>query len=417
MAAPGTYPVPAGRGRWRLTLHTRAYAYNIYPNQTGIGELTDARSRKLEQALNTPAVLSFSLDGHSPNAAAIQEMAHDVMAWRWDDQNNRDVLAFRGVITQSQDTLSEQTHTVAFTAHDYLSMMTRRFLTNSTPQTFTQTDQDSIAAYLVDYARSISTTSGTNLAPGSFLPLTSQYLNPSGASRAASGQKRDRTYVGQINLGDALDQLAKVINGFDYDCAPASDVYGTDVIRIFYPYQGVQRTSPQLMYGSTVSTVTRTVDSAQYANYERVVGNNGSSDPTAAQLFGEYWNADANSVSTAPQGLWMDGENASDVVIQQTLKDTAQGDIGRKGLLQPSYALGLRPGAYSWGNPNMGDVIPLIVQSGRLNVNTSIRVVGITYDIGDDGQEDVTLTLGRPDTTLQDIFSASSQDVNALARR
>ena len=57
----------------------------------------------------------------------------------------------------------------------------------------------------------------------------------------------------------------------------------------------------------------------------------------------------------------------------------------------------------------MGDVVPLIIQSGRLNVNTTIRVVGITYDIGDDGQEDVTLTLGRPDTTLFDIFTAADQ--------
>jgi len=171
------------------------------------------------------------------------------------------------------------------------------------------------------------------------------------------------------------------------------------------------------VYGSTVSTVTRNLDSADYANYQRNVGNNGSADPAAAQLFGEAWNADANNVTVATQGLWMNGSNASDVVLKQTLMDKANGDLGRSGLLIPHYAVGLRPGGYSWGNPNMGDVVPLIIQSGRLNVNTTIRVVGITYDIGDDGQEDVQLVLGRPDTTIADIFGSTDRDVDALARR
>ena len=39
----------------------------------------------------------------------------------------------------------------------------------------------------------------------------------------------------------------------------------------------------------------------------------------------------------------------------------------------------------------MGDIVPLVIQTGRLNVNTTIRVLGIAYDIGDDGQEDVDL--------------------------
>ena len=420
MAAPGTYPVPPGRGRWRLTLHKRAYS-SARPTDTGIGELTDARSRKLEQTLNSPAVFSFTLDGRSPNALAIQELSHDVIAWRWDDQQNKDVLAFRGIIAQSQDTISEQAHTVSFTAHDYLAMLQRRLITGSVHynEVFTQIDQDTIAGNLVNQAVQVYVASqDINLYPGSTLPLSYYPCTPAGVQRGPSGQKRDRTYPAQTNIGEALDQLAKVVNGFDYDLWPTSDVFGVDSIRLFYPYQGVQRSYPQLVYGSTVSTITRSLDSADYANYQRVVGNNGSSDPAAAQLYGEAWDlSQANNITVATQGLWMNGSNASDVTIKQTLVDKANGDLSRSGLLQPSYAVGLRPGAYSWGNPNMGDVVPLVIQSGRLNVNTNIRVVGLTYDIGDDGQEDVSLTLGRPDTTIYDIFTATDTDVNALARR
>jgi hypothetical protein len=421
MAAPGTYPVPPGRGRWRLTLHRRDFGTNARPTDTGIAELTDARSRKLVQALNQPATLSFTLDGRSPAALSIQEMSHDVIGWRFDDQTNKDVMAFRGIIAQSQDTLSEQAHTVAFTAHDYLAMLKRRLITGTVHynEVFTQVDQDTIASNLVQQAvQTYAASVDVNFYPGCALPLGVFPYTPAGVQRGTpSGQKRDRTYPAHTNIGDALDQLAKVINGFDYDCWPTSAEWGGDSIRIFYPYQGVQRSSPQLVYGSTVSTVTRNLDSADYANYQRTVGNNGSADPAAAQKFGEAWNSDSNNITVATQGLWMTGTNAADVTIQQTLTDKANGDLGRSGLLQPHYAVGLRPGAYSWGNPNMGDVVPLIIQSGRLNVNTTIRVVGITYDIGDDGAEDVQLVLGRPDTTIADIFGSTDRDVDALARR
>jgi hypothetical protein len=410
-------PIPAGRGRWRLTLHKRAYAAGIVPAVSGIGELTDARSRKLVQALDAPAEFSFTVDGHSPQAAQIVELATDVIAWRWDEASGRDVPAFRGCVTHAQDTISEQTHTTAFVAHDYLALVGRRFYTNATAVVFSATDQDTIAAAIVAAAGARSSTSGTNFAPGSYLPLSVQLVDASGATRAPSGQVRDRAFTGQSSMGDMLDQLAKVINGFDYDCWPRSDLFGVDVIRIFYPYQGVQRTYPQLVWGSTVSNLTRTVDSSDYANYQRVVGNNGSADPNTAQVYGEAWNADSNNVTVATQGLWMNGANASDVTIAQTLRDKASGDLGRSGVLVPTYTVGLRPDAYSWGNPNMGDVVPLVVVSGRLDVSTTIRVMGLTYDIGDDGQEDVTLTLGRPDTTIYDIFTAQARDVNALARR
>ena len=43
----------------------------------------------------------------------------------------------------------------------------------------------------------------------------------------------------------------------------------------------------------------------------------------------------------------------------------------------------------------MGDTVQLVVDSGRLHTKEWVRIVGITYDIGDDGQEDVTLEVKR----------------------
>ena len=66
---------------------------------------------------------------------------------------------------------------------------------------------------------------------------------------------------------------------------------------------------------------------------------------------------------------------------------------------------------------SMGDVVPLVVNSGRLNVNATIRILGITYAIGDDGQEDVSLTVGRQPLTFTQLVTQADRTADALTRR
>jgi hypothetical protein len=413
-----TTPVPEGRGRWRLMLYNRQYS-SAAP--TLISELTDARGRQLAQKLNGPATLTFTLDGRSDAAALVQELTTDVVLTRWSDAAGTDVVYFRGIVGQSEDQLSEQEHAVTFTAHDYLAMLARRYVTNTLA--WTATDQDNIANGLLSAALNVRATPGTpSFTPGSYLPLQALFVNPDGTQRSVSGQLRDRTYAGSTEVLTAIDDLAHVINGFDYDVVPGMSPRVTpnrpyDWMRIFYPSQGVTRTEP-LEYGSTIASVTRTVNSADYANFERVLGNNASSDPAAPQLYSEKWNADANNVTVAPVGLWMDAQNAADVSVGTTLDQQALGWLNINGVLVPSYTLGLRPGTFRDGALNMGDTVPVVIHSGkRLNVTTSQRIVGLTFDIGEDGEEDVSLTVGRPLTSLVDMLTATAADVNALARR
>ena len=414
-AAPGTYPVPDGRGRWRLLLYWRPYSANVTFQSQLIAELTDARSRNLQQQWNQPAQLSFTINGRSPAATLIQEMTQEVIAWRWDDQTGKDVAVFRGPITQANDQLTEQSYTINFTCHDYLAMLDRRFVTR--PITWHGMDQDSMGYNFVN--RAIGPTSsvqpGTSLTPAGWLPIARVLVNPAGAARAASGVLRDRAYPEQTKLSEALANLAAVDGGFDFDILPGTG--SSDSLRVFYPYQGVLRTSPILAYGSTVAGLSRTVNSGDFANYVRVLGQQ-PDDSTQPQVYSETWDpTTALPGNQGSIGLWMFGDQASDVSIQSTLDEKARGDLNQMALLQPSYSLSLRRDAYSWGNPNMGDVVPLIVQVGRLNVNSSVRVVGITYDIGDDGQEDVSLTVGRPDVNFVDLFTRADRNVDALARR
>src|SRR6516162_604313 len=269
-AAPGTYPVPAGRARWRFTAHRRQFAPASWQS-TLIAELPHARQRTVTLAYLTPTVVQFVLDGHDPHAALLTELATDVICWRWDDTPGYDVAVARVLIDHSQDVIDESSHTVTFTGHDYAALLQRRF------------------------------------------------------------------FAARYGPTTQLDQ-AKVINGFDYDVQPGAWIGATaDSLRVFYPGQGVARSDIQLMYGANVAQLQRSVDSSTYTNYWRAIGNNGSSDPNVAQLYGEAWNSDSNNVTVNPVGLWQNTDNAADVNIAATLTQKAQGDLDTTGVLIPVY--------------------------------------------------------------------------------
>lgn len=412
-------PVPPGRGRWRLTASARQFAPGR-PRPV-VAQLTGAYGRRLEKPWSAAASLTFTLDGRAPEAAAIRELITDVRAYRWDEYYGEREM-FRGIVAHGEDQLTEEAHAVTFVAYDYVKMLERRQL--PTALRFDQVAQDRIATTLVEAAKNTSAADGTSLFPGSYLPLALDYVAPDGSPRPGpddpSQPLRDRSYLPSQQVGLALDQLSKVSGGFDYDVAPGGGGPGggEDRLRIFYPYQGINRVHPRLVYGSTISSLTRTVTSDSYANYVWVVG--GSSAPDVADappLFSELWNTDANDVTRVPVGLWQMADNAPDVTNQSTLDQKVAGDLALQGILVPSYTMAMRPGAYTYGSPGVGDVCSLVIRSGRLDVGTTVRVLGIQYAIGDDGSEDVTLTVGRPPPSFVQLLTQADQDVDALSRR
>jgi len=416
--APLAYPpnpLPWYRGGlWHLTLHSRPFTDTQF-SQTAIMRLDDAHGRQLTQKWNTAAQLQFSIDGHSQAAAAIAELRTEVVAWRYDDMTGSDVPVFRGVITQSEDQLSEQVHTVTITCHDYLAVMDRRFFPGPSPYTGNMQQDGWVNTFVTNAGGTNATSRGT----AAYLPLAAAYRNPDGSQRTmlagAGGTMRQRTYQGGQSYLVALDDMAKVIGGFDYDCLPY--MYGAwDYVRVFVPVQGITRTDPGLVYGESVVSLTRSVNSADYGNSWLCIGNNGSSDPNVPQYQGTAQNTAATD-PTQGVGLWQSQDNASDVNDLQTLSDKANGDLLMYGQLVPAYTVALRPDWYHWNKVNMGDVVPLVVQSGRLNVSTTVRIMGITYDIGDDGEENVSLDVGRPTRDLVDLLNTQQQDVLALTRR
>jgi hypothetical protein len=408
-------PIPVGRGRWRLTLHRRLYAFSS--SSSIIGDLGGARNRKLVTALNSPAVLTFDVDGWSESARQIRELATDVIAWRWDEASGADVPMFHGLIGAAQDTIDEQSHTVTVTATDYLGMWSRRQYNGASPLTIGPLDQDSIVVTLGGYAGQpyAATGAGTKFNAAAFLPIDYAYLNPDGTTRGPTGVTKTLTIQGGSVIFDMFDNLAHTANGFDYALAPVGDAktYG-DHLGLYYPRQGVTRTNPIFNYPGNVTGLTRSLASSDYANYWRTIGNNQTADATQPQLYGEASDPEAFNVNV---GVFMTGDQDSDMYATAYLGQIAQGRLNIGSVLQPTYTLTLRPGWFYLGAFNIGDTIPLVVQSGRLNVNTALRVLGITYEPTDDGVEVVTVTVGRSPITVADMLTAQQRDIGALARR
>jgi hypothetical protein len=395
-----------------------------------IAEISTARSRRLEKALSRSATFSFSIDGRDPACKLVQELTTDVYGWRWDDRWGTDVCLFRGLVTQSQDTLSEQADTVNFTCHDYFAMLDRRHVVQG-PWNFSN-DQDDIVGALVHTAIS-SAADGwtapnrTPFFPADYLPLWVWPSYPDGQHRPPSGRVRDRSYLAGQLYGEAITNLSNVIDGFDFDVMPGAQWNDpVDHLRLFYPYQGILRDDCPLIYGSSVSSLSRSINSANYANYVRIIGGH-VSEQASQDLpppFAERWYNDSGASSPlgppagpVPIGLWMSVENAADTSRQETLNEKAEGFLARSGIITPNYSLSMRPNAYTWGYPNMGDECPLVIHAGRLDVETYARVTGINYAISDDGTEAIELTVGRPAITLTELFRRGQSTLSALVRR
>lgn len=397
--------------RWKVELVARQWAA---PSYHGLAELIAPRSRQLATALDKPDEFTFSLPGRSTEAAMIRELEHEIRVSRFSDRTGTYLPMMRGVITQTEDTVSEQEHTVNYTVSDYAQLMHRRYVTH--PLTYTQADQDVIVADLCGRAGpNFHTSTVAVWGPSAWLPLAVTRRNPDGTARAAlSGQLRDRTYAPDKAFGEAVDDLAAVVGGFDWATDP--DGAGID---IYYPARGVQRTAFAFTYGGTVRALTRTLSSTNFANYWRVSGQT----PTDADrpIWAEGWTADAHDLVTQPAGMWQSTESMADVTIQQTLADRVAANLADTGVWIPAYTLTMRPGAYEIGPAGdfaLGDLVALHVDSGRIHVEGEwVRVLAVTFDIGDDGQEDIEVTVGRLPASLLVLLRDHAGRLAALERR
>lgn len=321
--------------------------------------LTAARSRRVTFRLRAPSEASFTLDGDNPQATEITELVTDLHIYRDGER------LYRGRVGATRDTADADRHTVDVQTADYRALLLRRILYDSDQLSWVATDQADIALELIGETQ--SRIHGD-------LGITEGVGNPTGVTR-------DRNYEPGKPIGEAIQELSEVIDGFDWDINP-----DTKALDIYYPERGTDN-GVVLDYGGLVTGFTRAVDPSRYANAVRLNGDE--------LLLAE--SREAADLGSRAEGRWDAQHGYTTITDQGTLDDRADWHIEQDQLLVPAYTLRLRAGR--WEGPDhiwLGDPCQVVLRAGRLEVDTVQRVWEIAVSLGDSGEEDVQVTLAGP---------------------
>lgn len=358
-------------------------------------ELSRARSRKCSFKLTEPSEVSCEVDGRHPEADYLSELATDLHVLRAPYHGARKERLYRGRIGKSGDTFDADTHSVTIPSLDYRAVLQRRHLMSGSQVTWTQKDQAEIAFGLVQQAQRH---------PGGSYGIVL-------GRTPATGVLRDRTYELGDNIGDRLQELSEVIDGFDWDITSTSA--GGLQLDIWYPQRGTELEGIVLEFGGAIASGTRTVDSGDYANHIRATGTQpegGGEEPAIQER-------SAPDLVSRPEGRW-DKTYGESITTTKALEERADWLLDQAQVVTPSYSLSMRRGW--WRGPShvwLGDTVTVRIRSGRLRVNTRLRVHQIDIDISDDGTEDVTLTVGGPKPDYRRRAAAIEKRLASLERR
>ncbi len=325
-------------------------------------ELTEARNRKAVWRLTDPSTTTCSIDGRHEQARLVDELSTDLHVLRDGQQ------LLRARVGATTDTLDGDTHEVGINAADYRELLRRRLLYADSTLMYAGADQGDIAWELLsDTQRRTAGDLGIARGPG-----------------AATGRRRDRTYEPGNSIGSRIDELSQVIDGFDWDVLATSP--SALSLNIWHPQRGADR-GVILDYGGAVASLTRTVDPRDYANAGRYSGGEGTTPV----------NREAPDLASRPEGRWDTQQGDTDLKQQPSLEERADALALAARTLSPSYSVELADGwwegpAHIW----LGDTCRVVVYSGRLAVDTPLRVVEVAADIGDSGEERISLSLGAP---------------------
>lgn len=373
------------------------WSFVIGPASGGLSrELTGAAGRKVSFKLAGSSEASCTLDGNDSAAAEIVELATDLHIFRSQGRGMPKRRMYRGRISKLNDQLDANGHTVDVPSVDYRELLKRRLIMSGTldaDRIFTQKDQSLIAWTLLNAQQQ----------------RTGGDLGISRGLGQVTGKLRDRTFNLGDSVGEKLNDLSQVIDGFDWDITPTSD--SAMQFDIWSPQRGVDR-AEVLLFGGNIHSVTRAVDSSDYANAVRLKGRapDGGTEPPPVERV-------AADITSRAEGRW-DKLYDEDATTLAALNDRGDWRISDAQVIHPSYTVKLQAGWWRGADHIwLGDSVQLVIMSGRLNVNTSVRVQEITVDIGDGGAEDVSMTLGYPRKTFATKLKSIDSRLAKLEKR
>jgi hypothetical protein len=143
-------------------------------------------------------------------------------------------------------------------------------------------------------------------------------------------------------------------------------------------------TNVVLDYGGLISSATWQVDPSRFGNWVGVTGSEGLTAVTAS----------SGTLGTDPRGRWEVVESFPTIINQAVLTARGPALLAQTEVLDVDWSVTLTQGV--WQGPShfwIGDTITLAVNDGMWNFADPYRIVEMQIDIGDSGEEAVTLSL------------------------
>lgn len=212
-----------------------------------------------------------------------------------------------------------------------------------------------------------------------------------------SGVLRDRVYQDfeLKNLGEAVEQLAAVSNGFDFavESAWAGQVVA-NTLRLFYPRRGAV-TPFVFELGTNLEELSTEVDATRQATAIYAVG----AGEAAAML--RATSSDATLLVEFP--LLEETVAYKDVTVLSTLQ--AHADLARINTARPVERVPMLVAHQAnpdtaFGNYVTGDTVRVRAAAGWMAMDRLMRVQELRVDVGADGKEAVGLAFVPEEATL-----------------
>lgn len=318
-------------------------------------ELSNAKSRSVTWSVDKPGIAGCTLDGRSPAAAAIDELATDLWCYRDGE------LLFRGRIGPSNDDIDADQHGTGISAADYREWLARRMIFDGDTHRYLSEDVSDIAWDLIGTVQArdggdMGITRGGGATTGVFRTIDFEY----------------GSYI-----APNIDSLAELDDGFEWEIDPHLR------FNIFYPRRGTDA-GVNFDYGGNVARLTRSFSPEGFMNAGRFSGD--------SKISSTIREAD----SFAPYGRWERQVSYPGMSSPTNLGLRADADIALGQIPPVAWNLTLRPNGWGgFAHFGHGDVATLRVKSGRLNETNQVRIMELKVEIDDSGNETVSLVVER----------------------
>jgi hypothetical protein len=354
------------------------------------GELLGAKSRAITYLLHDRTIATGSINGRDPQAELLQETTSDLIVYREPKK------IFRGRMGTTSDTIDQDSHDVQWSAQDYRGMLSRRIVPEG-GLTYTNVDQSTIAWNLIN-ASQAQTGGNWGITRGMWTPSVN----------------RTAAYVAGTYLDQAITDLSNLDAGFDYEI-DANLMFKTWPVPSTALYTGLgrgQNIGMVLTYGDNVRHVYRTIDTTQFSNVIRLSGSSTTGSVlTSVDVVGLY------TGNFGQAGRWETQLANSDITDVTRLTAAALAALTEQALLIPSFQLTLTNG---WWDPDqlwLGDIVRVVLHSGRLVDDWTARVIQISVTLGDDSnEENVVITVGTLIGNLLKRIQAQETSINKVTR-